>query len=155
MGVEIERKFLVDPSLLPPLGRGVHFRQGYLATGPTVRLRIAGDRAELTIKGPGLLVRSEFNYSIPVADAEAMWPLVKTGLEKRRYHVEHAGKTWEVDEFFGSLAGFWMSEIELVRPDEPFEKPLWTTREVSGDPRYSNASLAAQGRPPEDPTGAG
>jgi adenylate cyclase len=147
MGIEIERKFLVDPTLLPTLGEANAFRQGYLATAPTVRLRIARDRAELTIKGPGLVSRPEYNYPIPVEDAEAMWSMIKSGLEKRRYRVEHAGRTWDVDEFLGRLAGFWLAEIELRAVNETFELPPWVTKEVSGDPRYSNACLAEHGVP--------
>lgn len=148
MALEIEHKFLVERTRLPPLGHSDLLRQGYLSYGPTVRLRIVGnERAELTIKGPGRLVRAEFNYAIPVADAEAMWPLVKHGLEKRRYHVMHAGKTWEVDEFLGSLEGLWVAEIELERPDEAFERPEWATAEVTYDARYTNASLARHGKP--------
>jgi adenylate cyclase len=147
MGVEIERKFLIDATRLPTLGKGAHFRQGYLCSGPTVRVRIADDKGELTIKGPGLLVRPEFNFAIPLEDAEAMWPMVKAWLEKRRYKVEHRGKSWDVDEFLGTLAGFWLAEIELSSPDEPFERPPWVTVEVSGNPRYSNLSLAELGLP--------
>jgi adenylate cyclase len=147
MGLEIERKYLVDPLRLPTLGPADHLRQGYLAYDPTVRLRIATNRAELTIKGPGRLVRAEFNYSIPVADAEAMWPLVKSRLEKRRYHVQHAGKTWDVDEFVGSLQGLWVCEIELERADEPFDRPEWAFEDVTYDPRYTNAHLAQHGIP--------
>jgi CYTH domain-containing protein len=147
MGVEIERKFLVDSTRLPTLGKGSHFRQGYLCVGPTVRIRIAEGRGELTIKGPGLVARPEYNFAILAEDAEAMWPLVRISLEKRRYKVEHRGKVWDVDEFFGKLAGFWLAEIELTSPDEPFDRPPWVTTQVSGDPRYSNASLAEHGLP--------
>jgi len=53
MATEIERKFLVDTALWRPKDAGTLYRQGYLSTAPerTVRVRVAGDLAFLTIKG--------------------------------------------------------------------------------------------------------
>ena len=78
MGIEIERKFLLrSDAWRDGAGEGVPMKQGYFAgvpgESPTVRIRIAGPRAFLTIKGtPDGLARSEFEYEVPVADAEAM-----------------------------------------------------------------------------------
>ncbi|HUJ25702.1 MAG TPA: CYTH domain-containing protein, partial [Myxococcales bacterium] len=90
MGVEIERKFLVNAGLLPgDLPEPDELEQGYLSTDPTVRVRLVsrpdGTRhAELTIKGPGFLKRSEFNYPVPAEDAEALLRMCARSLRKRR-----------------------------------------------------------------------
>lgn len=152
-GREIERKFLVVRDRVPPLPRGRRLVQGYLAQQPTVRVRIADDgapdaQAWLTIKGPGLIDRPELEYSIPVADARILLGMAHAKLEKARYEVEHAGKTWELDVFEGPLDGLLLAEIELSAIDEPFEAPPWVGREVSADPRYTNGALARGQRIP-------
>ena len=35
------------------------------------------------------------------------------------------------------------TRVELRSPDEPFARPSWLGEEVTGDPRYYNAALAA------------
>lgn len=52
MALEIERKFLVNAALWQRPDSGVRMRQGYVATkdGTTVRVRIAGDKAYLTLR---------------------------------------------------------------------------------------------------------
>ncbi|MEI8254106.1 MAG: CYTH domain-containing protein [Deltaproteobacteria bacterium] len=152
---EIERKFLVHVDALPPEARtgGASFAQGYLATAPTVRVRLADGgtdraRAWLTIKGPGLVTRSEFEYAIPPADAEAMLGLCRTSLSKIRREVRVGNHVWEVDEFSGAHAGLWLAEIELDHEGEAFERPAWLDREVTTDARYSNSALAQAGASP-------
>ncbi len=145
MGVEIERKFLVDKELWRPADAGTAFRQGYLSRerGRTVRVRRAGEKGFLTIKGEAKgLVRPEYEYEIPARDADELLTLCAGPLiEKRRHLVEHEGHTWEVDEFLGDNAGLLVAEIELDGPDEPFARPPWVAQEVTDDPRYLNANL--------------
>jgi len=143
---EIERKFLVSSDAWRDGTPGVPMRQGYLSEGArtTVRVRIAGVRAWLTIKGsPAKGVRPEFEYEIPVAEAEAMLALC-TGeiIEKERHRVPHAGHTWEVDVFAGMNQPLVTAEVELDAVDEPVELPSWVGREVTGESRYLNAALA-------------
>jgi adenylate cyclase len=147
VGTEIERKFLIDRSAWradPALG--TRYRQGYLATdaGRTVRVRIAGDRGFLTVKGPTRgIERLEFEYPIPLGDAEAMLAQLCDGplIEKTRYRVPFAGRMWEVDVFDGENAGLILAEVELPSSDAEVVLPAWAAREVSGDPRYYNANL--------------
>ncbi len=147
MALEIERKYLVKPGWIPQ-GNGTVYLQGYLRSdthGPTVRVRVAGDRGFLTVKGPlEGLARLEFEYAIPVEDARKMLAAFADGrlVEKIRYAVEHAGHVWEVDVFQGRNAGLIVAEIELASPDEEIALPDWVSEEVSSDPRYANASLA-------------
>lgn len=152
MATEIERKFLVNPrsgSRQNGIRKSTFMEQFYLARDPWVRVRIAGDNAKLTIKGPGNLVRAEFEYDIPVEDAEAMRPLGKGTIVKTRHLVPYGDHLWEVDQFHGSLDGLWLAEIELKTADEHFELPDWAGREVTEDGRYANAYLVEHGIPKE------
>ncbi len=145
MGIEIERKFLVK-------GEGwrdapaTDICQGYLNRDEerTVRVRIAGDRAYLTVKGLTKgAVRPEFEYEIPLADARELLKLCAPLLiEKRRHVVEYRGSRWEVDEFFGAHAGLVLAEIELSDPDQDIARSDWLGEEVTDDPRYFNSSLS-------------
>jgi adenylate cyclase len=121
--------------------------QGYLTDSKdaTVRVRIKGDRAFLTIKGATRgVTRSEFEYPIPVEDAEEMLGglSVSPPIDKVRYRVRSGGHVWDLDAFAGENEGLVMAEIELSAENESFEMPSWAGEEVSGDPRYYNASLA-------------
>src|SRR6188768_72833 len=105
MGLEIERKFLVVGEAWKDASEAVDFRQGYLSRekGRTVRIRVAGTRGFVTIKGPAKgYSRAEYEYEIPLLDAEEMLGLCEGPLiEKVRHHVHFAGFLWEVDEFRG------------------------------------------------------
>ena len=145
---EIERKFLVTSlAFLAEATDALHIDQGYLhSTRPTVRVRRRGDQGFLTLKTPSDakgLVRDEYEYEIPLADAEALLELCGVHrLKKTRYLVPYHGHTWEVDLFAGHLEGFCLSELELKSEDETFDLPPWVGKEVTGDPRYYNSALA-------------
>lgn len=147
MATEIERKFLVkDDSWRREASDAVVMRQGYISEGEraSIRVRVQGDQAFLNIKSATLGVwRREYDYPIPLGDAEEILDHLCEGplIEKTRYHVEHAGHTWEVDVFEGDNAGLVVAEIELGSEDEVFEKPAWAGEEVSHDPRYYNVCL--------------
>jgi adenylate cyclase len=146
MGIEIERKFLIkNDSWKASAGEGQVCRQGYLLSGEdkTVRVRIMGSGAFLTIKGPPEgITRHEYEYAIPVNDAEALLGLCDQIIEKKRYFIDHAGMRWEVDVFTGANEGLVMAEIELDSVDHQIELPGWAGEEVSDDSRYYNACLA-------------
>jgi len=145
MGIEIERKYLVigeDWKQAP----GQRYSQGYLNRDParTVRVRVVGSQAWLTIKGRNQgATRAEFEYEIPVADGQQLLSLCEGPLiDKIRRLVPHAGMSWEVDEFLGENAGLVVAEIELSTSDQAFEAPPWLGAEVTEDPRYFNSQLA-------------
>jgi CYTH domain-containing protein len=146
MNIEIERKFLLRNDLWKKNAIGIHYAQGYLnkAGENTFRIRIAGEKAFLTIKSKSEgISRQEFEYEIPPEDARELLKLSRTPIiEKIRYKIEYAGKCWEVDEFLGKNKGLYVAEIELDSEDEAFEKPEWIGEEVSGDKRYYNSHLA-------------
>lgn len=144
MGLEIERKFLVRNNNYRSVATESQLiQQAYLNRDPaaTVRVRIAGDNAWLTVKGlndgP---VRHEWEYPIPVSDAVDMIEHCAVGavLSKTRWQ---AGR-WEIDEYHGKLEGLTVAEIELSSADEQIELPDYIGREVTGDPQYYNSILA-------------
>lgn len=146
MGVEIERKFLPSGDAWRQLGEPVLLRQGYLCSDPerTVRVRIEGEEGRLTIKSKGSGVRrGEWEYPIPLPEAQELLDTLceRPLVEKYRRRIEHAGFTWEVDEFLGENAGLVVAEIELPSEDTVFARPDWIGQEVSGDRRYYNSSL--------------
>jgi adenylate cyclase len=150
MAKEIERKFLVRSNDYQIGATAVHYHQGYIPTlnGTTVRVRIAGERAMLTLKGKAVgFSRDEYEYEIPVADAKEMLArlCVPPTIEKVRYTLPWAnGRKWEVDEFMGDNAGLVVAEIEVASEEETFERPEWLGEEVTGDHRYYNSALCRQ-----------
>lgn len=147
MGTEIERKFLVTGEGWRPGAQGQLYRQGFLSTeiGRTVRVRVAGAKGYLTIKGIRVgLRRAEFEYEIPLMDAEQMLADLcrKPLIEKTRYQVRHDGLLWEVDEFHGENAGLVLAEVELEDEAQPVALPAWVGDEVSKDHRYTNSYLS-------------
>ncbi|HEY6162349.1 MAG TPA: CYTH domain-containing protein [Bacteroidia bacterium] len=150
MPFEIERKFLVDREKWAGVKphKSVSMKQGYLLSDgdKTLRVRVAGDQGFVTIKGRTKgLSRPEFEYEVPVNDAEELLKLFGGKLvEKVRHYVQHGKHLWEVDEFSGKNAGLLVAEVELDSEEEKFERPEWIDKEVTTDKRYSNASLAAR-----------
>lgn len=167
MGKEIERKFLIKSDAYRQLATGTYYRQGYIPTvnGMTVRIRIAGERAFTTFKDHAVgLTRHEFEYEIPVADAQQMLTLMceQPQIEKHRYviPIENCtdatghpctatlpdgtaveGLHWEVDEFHGDNEGLIVAELEVPSEEVHFTLPAWIGQEVTGDHRYYNSQL--------------
>lgn len=146
MGVEIERKFLVTGDGWRAQGEPTLLRQGYLSLDPerTVRVRIEGEGATLTIKGKNRgATRGEWEYPIPLPEAaELLDTLCQQPLvEKIRHRISQGRHTWEVDEFLGANAGLVVAEIELASEDERFDRPDWIGPEVTHDKRYFNSNL--------------
>lgn len=153
MAHEIERKFLVRSDAWRAAASragatGVRIRQGYLTTSNarSVRVRTAGERATLNVKGNKVGPRaSEFEYAIPLGDAMQMLGELcrRPFIEKTRYDIPGPdGHIWEVDEFHAENAGLMVAEIELSREDQTFAHPQWLGDEVTDDPRYLNTNLA-------------
>src|SRR5690606_34468781 len=126
--------------------RSAEMRQGYLAGGAnvSVRVRISGDEARLNMKSGGMVaVRREYEYAIPLADAQELLDEVCAGplVEKTRHWVEHEGHEWEIDEFAGPNRGLVVAELELDDEHETFARPPWLGPEVTHLPRYYNVNL--------------
>lgn len=151
MGIEIERKFLLKNDNWKSLVTAtLRIKQGYLQSGletsqkSSVRIRTSNQLANINVKSVDLnIVRQEFEYDIPLPDAEQMLATLcgDVIIEKTRYEVPYASHLWEVDVFAGSNAGLQIAEIELGSVEEAFERPDWVGDEVSGDERYYNIYL--------------
>ncbi|MCL1886963.1 MAG: CYTH domain-containing protein [Betaproteobacteria bacterium] len=146
MGVEIERKFLLSSDGWRNQVQGDVIRQGYLSSDHdrVVRIRIMNQEAFITIKSStDGLFRNEWEYSIPLADAEDMLERLcqRPLIEKIRYRIPYKGMIWEVDQFFGENAGLVIAEIELESVDQAFALPDWIGKEVTDDTRYYNTNL--------------
>ncbi len=149
MGVETERKFLVDntkwSNVVKP--EGVHYQQGYIVNDDhrTIRIRISDKTGYINFKGPSKgYSRPEFEYEVPLQDGIVLMnDFTISKVEKTRFCLDYADNTWEVDVFAGDNEGLITAEIELDDENEKFELPHWIAEEVSDDKRYSNASLSA------------
>lgn len=148
MAKEIERKYLVTSTDYRDMASRVrHITQAYLSTDPrsTVRVRIIDGRGKLTVKGITRgATRDEWEFDILADDARDMIEACACSkiIDKDRYIVDYEGHRWEVDEFHGEHEGLVVAEIELGDEAERFEKPGFIGREVTGDTRYYNSSLA-------------
>ena len=151
MAQEIERKFLVNGDFKAEAYLSTRIVQGYLSSVPgrIVRVRVKGDKGYITIKGQTNdtgVSRFEWEKEIPMDEALSLLELAEPGIiDKTRYLVKNTDgqHVWEVDEFHGDNEGLIMAEIELAAEDEPFDKPDWIGKEVTGDLRYYNSMLKA------------
>jgi len=148
--IEIERKFLVkNTSFKKEAFTKNRIMQGYLSSVAerTVRIRIKGEKAYLTIKGASNesgLSRFEWEKEIPITDGKKLILLSETGvIDKTRFEIKIGIHTFEVDEFYGENDGLIIAEIELSSETETFIKPEWLGEEVTNDIRYYNAYLSS------------
>ena len=147
MPQEIERKFLVEGEYKSQAYAQSRIIQGYIssARGRTVRVRIRDGRGYLTIKGASDssgISRYEGEKEIPLNEAKDLMRLCEPGvIDKTRYLVRSGQHVFEVDEFYGENEGLTVAEVELASENEPFEKPDFIGREVTGDIRYYNSQL--------------
>ncbi|MBZ9730250.1 CYTH domain-containing protein [Salegentibacter sp. JZCK2] len=146
---EIERKYLVvSDDFKKESFKNFHIKQGFLNTDPqrTVRLRITGEKAFLTIKGKSSkngLTRFEWEKEIDKNEAEALFELCEPGvIEKTRYLVETGDFVFEIDEFYDENEGLTVAEIELNTETDTFQKPEWLGKEVTGEIKYYNSQLS-------------
>lgn len=147
--LEIERKFLVTSHAFKKAAfKQTRIVQGFLNTHPerTVRVRIKGNKGFLTVKGisnQAGTIRSEWETEISVAEAEALLQLCEPGIiDKTRHEIEVGKHIFEVDEFSGENEGLIVAEVELNSENEPFQKPVWLGKEVTGEVKYYNSQLS-------------
>ncbi len=147
--IEIERKFLTTSEAFKKEAFAENrITQGYLSSVPerTVRVRIKGNKALLTIKGASNesgLSRFEWEKEIPVEEATALLNLCEKGVvDKTRFEVKVGNHIFEIDEFYGENTGLIVAEVELKSENETFEKPIWLGKEVTNDNRYYNSNLS-------------
>ena len=153
--MEIERKWVPER---PPEWLEDHpakrVEQGYVAlddAGAEVRVRRAGGKLTLTVKSAPGLVRVEEELALSPEQFDSLWALTEgRRVVKTRHDVPLDGLTAEVDVYEGDLDGLLTAEVEFdsEADSEAFDPPEWLGREVTGDKRYANRSLAVDGAPP-------
>jgi adenylate cyclase len=147
MATETERKFLVKSEFKHLAVKKTDILQYYLSIdiNKTIRIRIAEDKAFLTIKGrapENSITRDEWEFQVPVRDALEITKLCLPGrIEKTRYIIPSGNHIFEVDIFHGKNEGLIIAEVELASDNEEFDKPEWLGDEVTGRPEYYNANL--------------
>ena len=145
--IEIERKFLVHSTeFVQAASQHYRIEQGYLSKDParTVRVRIKNDKSFITVKGASSasgMSRYEWEKEIPLEEGKALLQLaLPTVIQKTRYEVKHQTFLFEVDVFEGQHQGLILAEVELEDENVELNLPTWIGEEVTGDPRYYNAS---------------
>jgi len=148
MSLEIERKFLVkNDDFKKEAHQKKRIQQGYLNTDKsrTVRIRIADEKAFITIKGKSNVsgtTRFEWEKEINKKEAEQLLALCERPIiDKTRFFVKAGHHIFEIDEFYGENQDLIVAEIELNSENESFQKPLWLGKEVTGNKKYYNSSL--------------
>jgi len=146
MGLEIERKFLIDIKQLGKLENGYAIKQGYIQTKDktVVRVRVKNEEAFITVKGENVgATRLEYEYYIPLNDANEMLEKLcsKPIIDKTRYLVKYKNHTWEIDIFHKENDGLIVAEVELESEDETVELPKWIVKEVTDESKYYNSNL--------------
>ena len=164
---EIERKFLVEFPDVEKLDvrRVISIVQTYLKRGSNgsqrrVRSVKENEKVKYTYTEKVFITpvtREENEYEISAGEYYSLLenergdcpPVVKV-----RYCFEYKGQLFELDKypFSDELA---IMELELRSPDQKIDFPdnVNVLREVSGDARYSNASLASAEAFPEQKIG--
>ena len=149
MPVEIERKYLVtNESWQSHVTEPLRIRQGYFARTALMRARIRlidNDQAFITFKSqPGPVVRYEYEYPIPYAEAAEMVERfsIEPLIEKTRHCLPWGDLTWSIDVFEVANRGLVLAEVELSRVEETVDLPPWAGKEVTSDTRYGNSNLA-------------
>lgn len=146
MKVEIERKFLLASDGWRRLvERTDYIRDGLVAVSDErkTRVRIIGDRATLAVKTKRVQgSRFEFEYDIPLADAELMLESCGSStISKHRHYVSIGGLVWEIDEYDGLLKGVVLAEVELASIDQPLDIPPWIGHEVTAEAPYRKLNM--------------
>jgi CYTH domain-containing protein len=153
LALEIERKFLVDNLPRDVLqDAGERIEQGYVAIDDSaeVRARRRGSQRTLTIKSAPARTRIEEELAIDEPTFASLWQLTEgRRVVKTRHLIAHEGVTIELDEYHDALDGLLTAEVEFPSEaaSDAFEPPAWLGREITGDARYANQSLATRGRP--------
>ncbi|RJF85212.1 CYTH domain-containing protein [Azospirillum cavernae] len=149
MALEIERRFLVRKDIRHLCRDGVRITQGYLPRDGqnTVRVRLAGDKATLTMKTAKKgASREELEFPLLPDFARKLLEHSCEGrvIEKTRYRHRQDGLCWEIDVFEGENAGLVIAEVELSDPEQLVPLPDWIGAEVTSLRAYGNSALSRQ-----------
>ncbi|MAS29857.1 MAG: adenylate cyclase [Flavobacteriaceae bacterium] len=147
--IETERKFIVtNRDYKKQYSSKEKITQAYLSKDPkrSVRIRVNNRKGWITIKGESDkkgLSRMEWEREIPLKTAKKLLKIcLPNPINKIRYKIQlNNNITIEVDEFLGHNKGLVLAEIELISKDQPFEKPDWLGKEVTGIKKFYNSMM--------------
>ena len=147
--IETERKFIVtNRDYKKQYSSKEKITQAYLSKDPkrSVRIRVNNRKGWITIKGKSDkkgLSRMEWEREIPLNTAKKLLKIcLPNPINKIRYKIQlNNNITIEVDEFLGHNKGLVLAEIELISKDQPFEKPDWLGKEVTGIKKFYNSMM--------------
>ena len=147
--IETERKFIVtNRDYKKQYSSKEKITQAYLSKDPkrSVRIRLNNRKGWITIKGESDekgLSRMEWEREIPLKTAKKLLKIcLSNPINKIRYKIQlNNNITIEVDEFLGHNKGLVLAEIELISKDQPFEKPDWLGKEVTGIKKFYNSMM--------------
>ncbi len=170
MGVEIERRFLVDGRNEKPWrgGESISIFQSYLdnikhidgkifwnehllveeerelVNLPTWRIRLSEGIATLTAKGRRINASAaEYEWDLPLELYNSLPLSSQPSISKIRHHwIGNDGLLWEVDEFEGMLGGLIIAEVELENIEQEIELPPWLGLEITYLKGWSNSALS-------------
>jgi CYTH domain-containing protein len=112
-----------------------------------IRLREKGSQRFITVKQGRGRIRQEEEIRIGKENFDKLWPIVRdTRVIKKRFRIPYKQITIELDIYQGRHRGLRIAEVEFSskREADSFEPPQWFGREVTGNRRYTNASLACR-----------
>ena len=148
LGIEIERKFLINTMPTEEPVRIHKIRQSYVAREGhnSVRVREKDGQFILSIKtnnaGGG---RNELEYNISSEEGDVLFYSADNEvIEKVRNIYEINGLLWEVDVFKGANEGLIIAEIELDNINQDIHIPNWVGPEVTELSKFYNANLTSR-----------
>lgn len=145
--MEIERKFLIKslPENLETF-RYHDIEQFYVLTNPVIRARKRDNDFILTVKGSGMLARSEFELPL----SEDAFNNLRNKAEgkrivKRRHLIPYEKYTIELD-VFSEPKPLVMAEVEFDSVEEAnsFVAPDWFGQDVTDNPKYHNSNMSKE-----------
>ena len=148
MAIEIERRFLVQKDEWKSFAKEAQeLQQGYLSTNFNewvVRVRILNkNKSQITLKALAEgITNLEFEYPIPLNDAQSIWRRLSKKLYKTRYVLNFRAEKWFIDCFQRENFPLVIAEVELTSHQHQIVKPTWCDEEITRNKTFSNAALA-------------
>ncbi len=148
MALEIEKRFLVTGDDWKEHAiSSMQIRQGYLSINFeewVVRVRIIDNKQSFIGLKSSLngTINTEFEYKIPIEDAESIWNNLNHKLKKIRFNLNFNNASWVIDCFQDKNYPLKIAEVELENSQSIVSTPNWCGEEITGQKHLSNAALA-------------
>lgn len=158
MGVEIERKFLVDPEKLAKITQSKYWRkkakhmvssfayfkiQGEDKISQIRVSHVQGKKCKLNAKGNlDHYTRPEWESEIDESTATDIIANAKYVMHRTRHKIKINGLIWNVDELIDKYKGIYLAEIEIPEENFPIIYLPCISVEVTNDPTFYYSNLA-------------